>query len=182
MTSKCRKSEDVRFKKELVSFRVETANECVLGAGGNAGNIPRAFAGRPRKAGLRRRSETPGPEQETPAGTPPSRGNHSAGARRATTVRGSAAGDHGDFPSQPASPGVLLFLGSEGGVGGRRGAPISVQLNKGDNKRPYRPGEQGRRELQWPRRLAAGFTPTPANPHRPGRSYHLGRTAEWPPG
>ena len=35
MTSKCRKSEDVRFKKELVSFRVETANECVLGAGLN---------------------------------------------------------------------------------------------------------------------------------------------------
>lgn len=154
----------------------------MLGAGGNAGNIPRAFSGRPRKAGLRRRSETPGLEQETPAGTPPSRGNPSAGARRATTVRGSAAGDHGDFPSQPASPGVLLFLGSEGRVGGRRGAPISAQLNKRDNKRPYRPGQQGRRELQWPRGLAAGFTPTPANPHRPGRSYHLGRTAEWPPG
>lgn len=136
MTSKCRKSEDVRFKKELVSFRVETANECVLGAGGNAGNIPRAFAGRPRKAGLRQRSETPGLEQETPAGTAPLRGNPSAGARRTRTVRGSAAGDHGDFPSQPASPRVLLFLGLRGEWVREGEPPPAFNCTRGTTKDP----------------------------------------------
>ena len=41
----------MRFKKELVSFPAETANECVLGAGGNAGNIPRAFRQETQESG-----------------------------------------------------------------------------------------------------------------------------------
>lgn len=108
------------------------------GAGGNAGNILRAFARKPRKAGLRQRSETPSPEQETPAGTAPS-----PALLGGSKARGSAVGNHGDFPSQPASPGVLLFLGSEGRVGGQRGAPNQRSTAQGGQQKILLPGQAG---------------------------------------
>lgn len=119
-------------------------------------------ARRPRESGLRQRPES----RFDPGGSGALAGQLLAGA----VGRGQRGLPRPGTPPPPsrakrASPGVLLFLGSEGRAAGLRGTPTCIYLHRGDNKRPCRPSGQGPRSPTGRgARARAGSAPLPPVP------------------
>lgn len=139
-------------------------------------------ARRPRKSGLRQRSES----RFDPGG--------SCGQERRARRAASSLGPLGEdsegrrgrgrrrlpVPNAPARV-SFCFWGLRGGEGGwAEGNPhLHLFVRRGQQK-TLPPEWAGSAEPDWPRRT--GARGLGSSPYGPGRSYRPGRTAEWPPG